>query len=433
MQITAVLDYLSSSLAALQVHHRSLNLGFPLSVEVRDRPLSERRRQLQLWWVNTHARDANESLWDYCELDGPEAINRRRLPRHLKSRGLPYNPDAPAARVSMPSVPGPTFRFHPMRFRAHHPSAQLLAQYAEGKKTVFTKAGRQVATQAMVAALRSRNGPFRDRVELPDRRAMAHEMIELPLMYGEFHHRGQTIFNLAGELARFRHTDIGKVLVGEMSLPATAFYVHFGPQRGLSLRPGWCVDGAYVARMNPRSRLQFLITCAPPSAEAYHRSTDTVEPVYLQTWGPNECSVPAATAIDHLVSRRMAEWKDLLTSAPLRSASGKARDVGGQRAEELEWLPHRRAVWSKALKLLIGSLLYLSGYADDSEPISMAKALGYWIPPATYDSVTATARARAQRFRLNLTTISRPGERSRRELPPPSIGPQRRRTPRSKK
>jgi hypothetical protein len=259
--------------------------------------------------------------------------------------------------------------------------------------------------------LDQRLSPLRDRIELANSHELTDDMPRLALMYGEFHRRGRIVLELPRELVtRFRKQSIQQVAYGSLYLPEPVFYMYFGPQRNLSWRTGWCVDGAYVARLMQEC-WQFIFTCAPPDADTYARSTRSVEPVYIQEWRQDEYTISAKRAIERLTGARGAVLKEILGPGAFPKKGAGVHGLVSLRAEqELLAMPRHRLVWRKALKLLVNSLLYLSGYEDDTEEAATARSLGYLIQPAADAASRSRALARTRQLKLKIPSRRRRGD-----------------------
>jgi hypothetical protein len=414
-QLTAAVDYLRTSLAALQLYHRSLDSGFALKIEIRSLRTSAHRQQLQLWWISVHSRRQAELLWDLCEIEDSAETQGARLARELDRRGLPYKPHGVAVRAPARATPGDAFRYHPMRFRTYHPLAAAAIRSAGlGEHIPAIAEGFRAAKSAVEALLRRRISPLRDQVQELGPRDLTCQTTWLALVYGTFHRRGRIVFDVPNELLiRARKANLKDVAVGSLFLPEPTFYLHFGPQRDLSWRSGWCVDGAYIVRETP-DRWRFVVTCAPPAPDTYFRAIRSFEPVCTGIWGPDENNIPVVQAIDRLVAERFAKVRERLEVSLVAKRGARVNEALRERAQQqLASLQRQRGVLIKTLKRLIPILLYISGYEEESEQDSLAQSLGYLVQPDSDPASRARARERVQQLRLRLPSALRRGDLSR--------------------
>jgi hypothetical protein len=423
MHSQAAIESLSSSLASLRRHHETVERELPLRAEVRLLPISESLQQLQLWWVAVRSPVASEFLWDICPVEG--ADEAACAAGALAALGVPYRPEAIPSREATPKAAGPMFRYHPMRFRDFNPAAAAMAHFADHSgTTVFSESGLRTATDTIQAMSRHPNAVLlRDRIELRNPRELTHDLIELLLAYGEFHRGGDAIFDLPEELTqRFRQTDVDDIRFESLKLPYPALYLYFGPQKDLSWRPGWCVDGVYVAEVLAGEYLHFTVTCAPADAEIYFRSLSSAEPIYSQPWGSEQLKVPVGLAVDQVLSERIATLKAEMTrTLPIPEGFEGVKDMSRVRAqEELDSLPARQAAWTEALKLMVNGLAYLSAYPDDIEEHWPEGAPEPLLRLATSGTPKERARSRSKLKTMGFTTVHLAGKRFRADAAPSS-------------
>ena len=216
---------------------------------------------------------------------------------------------------------------------------------------------------------------------------------------------------------RAREANLKSIAVGSLSLPEPAFYLHFGPQRDISWRSGWCVDDASIVR-ELRDRWRFVVTCAPPAADTYLRAIRSFEPVCSGIWGPDENNIPAAEAIDRLVAERFAKVREQLEVSLVAQRGARVNEALSERArQQLVSLARQRAVLIKTLKLLVPILLHISGCEEDSEQVSLAHSLGYLFQTESDPASRVRSHGRAQQLRLRLPSALRRGDRPRSSRP----------------
>lgn len=283
----------------------------------------------------------------------------------------------------------PLFRYHPERYKSyrHHADqiGKLYRQKVEPSAGMLTlEQLQQLGNHIMVDINeRSRRYPRKLKTGNPNVSLVMEAENMLAMAYGRFVQAGRQILDFPPSLINMlAKTDIDDIPLNSIKLPYAAQYLHFGPQAGLELEPGWLVDGAYVEQRGRAGDIRFTVTAVPTDHDKAEFWYLFPEAMYTQDFVAEYNSMHMGAAIDTVLTAKLAELRKRMDKAggdittALRSqlvAKGAAMpegltvlDATARLAIERDELVRRRhPIYKTALQLVVNSLCYISAYPDD--------------------------------------------------------------------
>ena len=288
----------------------------------------------------------------------------------------------------VPSEP-PLYRYHPERFKALHSCAESIGKIyrhkVDGKSGMLTVDLLNELMNVVVGEMNDKNMRYPRKLTLdaPSPSLVMESLTTLATAYGRFVQAGRQIMDFPPALVEMlAKTDVDDIPLDSIKMPYAAQYLHFGPQADLKLEPGWLVDGAYVEGRGEPGDLRFTITAAPTNRSLSRLWYVYPEPEYTQDFVGDYRKMDLATAIDTVLSDRLAGLNQSLAkpggdiTERLRSdmaavdaempESTRVVDVSPRLAKErLEQVDRRHPVYRAALQLVVNALCYMTAYPDD--------------------------------------------------------------------
>ena len=419
--------YLRGSVAHLARHAQSPAVRY----EIRALEQGPRRVHLQVWWLEVPSPVANELIWDTVDVRLPTSLEMLDFYRSLEAAGLVINIEAEVGLgVIARKAPTRGFRYHPIRFRSHHPLGKPMAQHGrDSVDSAFTMEGMQLGMQALMAAQDPAAFRVRERVLVPDQREAISGTASLGLFYADYIRAGGAIYDMPeGLVERFRHTNVDDLPLSMLTMPYETIYLYFGRQHDLGWHRDWVLDGAYVAALG-EGKMQVALTCAPPDVQAYHNACHGYEPKFIVAFDEKLSKLTAGLAVDEVIAAKTAELRkqiagDTEFARAFEEAAGPTgdglpgtiRNDEARNAErELALLPKKREALIGALKLVINSIAYLTAYPEDTDEQWSEGA-----PPALLERLSSVKpkirkKARSELLQHGHTLVKLAGRTFRRE------------------
>lgn len=220
---------------------------------------------------------------------------------------------------------------------------------------------------------------------------IASQEVSLFTHYATYHAAGRNIFHLQPALTElFRHTDVEDVVVDNIKLPYSSFYLSFGIQKDLNLwSQEYYVDGAYISSFthNAEQIFEILLTTVRTDLDYSQKQNYIINPdrYYYFTLDFSEKDKSVKDAIDASIAKHQP-----FTPADIPDTSG-IHKVGDRevlildRGKETQTIQAEEKkggfpVFLESIKLIINGLFYLSSqhrevalrYPPDT-PISLLK------------------------------------------------------------
>ncbi len=322
-------------------------------------------------------------------------------------------------------TPGPLFRYHPERYqqtRAYVP--RILNQ----------RRGRAPATSREIWE-KQWNGEMRIMLTAMNEQRMCSPMKEgwrpghqstaamyteanIFVLFDQFHCNGRQVFDIPPMIVEmFRNTDVDDVPLNLLHSPYESYYIHFGPQEGLEIEPGWSVDGAYVTHIEKHELLQIVLVGRPTDDGSVRNWFKDAEPIYTAVYDKSVATMDVGTATDTVVAKKLAELdrEVAVGNAEMQAKVEEARlamraqgqdisnlkiipSVSENGTERAQTLQRRTPVFKEALRLVINGICYLTAYPDDSDPQWPADAPSALVQKATeVDEQSSSGRGKANK------------------------------------
>lgn len=421
--------YLAASVADLDAHLSSIEKDAgPAKLGIVLTPLGADVQQLQLWWLDTGSRVSKDLLWDYCSLNisSSQAANvagqLRASGRYEKVEQGPMQ----SIRVK-PTDNVPLFDYHPQRFLALHHLGPVMAKVAQHCKRGFERGVMEAAMHAEVEVTRSSMAATRLRHRLRSKGRAHFGLVELAVFVADFCVFGRQIFDFPARLIElFRRTDVDDIALAALNLPYDGQYLYFGAQRDWSI-DGWCPDGAYVSQLRhgDRRAFQFALTFAPPDRETYASPLEHQEPDYIIAVDHEQLGMGVGEAVELVLAERINTLKEQIAhgtpvlkegiqeASPFLAQHGVVGVDASSRyaGEELPRMLALHEIWSKALKLVVNGLAYLSAYPDDVAQTWPDKAPSTLIGQLSEGTHKEKQRARSKLLGLGYSPVHICGQR----------------------
>lgn len=280
----------------------------------------------------------------------------------------------------------PLYRYHPERYKSYRHFAErigkLYRQKVEPVAGMLRIEQLQELANNVIFELndKARLYPRKMKDGHPHPSLVMETENMLAMAYGRFVQAGRQIMDFPPALVdMLANTDIDDIPLNTIKLPYPAQYLHFGPQAGCELEPGWVVDGAYVEQRGIAGDIRFTVTAVPTD----HTQAQTwylfPEAMYTQDFVGEYRSMDIGTAIDTVLSAKLAGLRERMTNAGgdmtanLRASPGadgeampELRDVTARLAADRdESVRRRHPAYKAALQLVVNALCYISAYPDD--------------------------------------------------------------------
>jgi hypothetical protein len=209
--------------------------------------------------------------------------------------------------------------------------------------------------------------------------------------YATYHAAGRNIFHFQPALTElFRHTDVEDVVVDNIKLPYSSFYISFGIQKDLNLwSQGFYVDGAYISAFthNADQIFEILLTTARTDLDYSQKQNYIIHPdrYYYFTLDFSEKDKSVRDAINASVTKHKP-----FTPIDIPDRSG-VHKIGDHEVFVLDRGKESQAIQTKerqsgfsifleSIKLIINGLFYLTSqhrevilrYPQDT-PVSLLK------------------------------------------------------------
>ncbi len=336
--------------------------------------------------------------------------------------------------------PGPLFRYHPERFKQTRGYAREILASRDGRGAPETPELWQARLNSEMniigAALNEQlvRSPLRNRASDIVSTATMHTESNLFTIYDQFEGAGRQIFDIPLMLVEmFRHTKVDDVPLSLLHSPYNSYYLHFSPQEGLEIEPGWAVDGAYVTHIEKHSLLQIVLVGRPETDSDVRNWFKSAEPIYTAVFDKATATMDVGTALDTVFSNKLAELDreisvgNIEMQANLEEARktllGEGVDLSHMKivptvsqngAERAETLKRRLPVFRDALCLVINSMCYMTAYPEDLDPQWPIDAPARLVEKATAISGKAAARAKSQLESLGYRAVHLCGKHYRR-------------------
>lgn len=346
--------------------------------------------RMEVWWRGVRSRLSSDMLWDKVQiLEATEAdmvslLEVRPTLGSLEKLRVVAGTEKPAA-ASTPRAEPPMFAYHPQRLRTLLPFGREVARlgkYGVGPIGVFTRTDVTALGGLMQAHLVAKPEdmarlPIRKRVFGNEEAGAQQSLMEMYFHFMWFERSGRNIFDVPRLMSEmFQHTDLDDLPASEIKLPYQSVYLAIHPQEDLQLRDGWPIDGAYVVRGDDGS-LHIGITARPPSVEAFVNFLTAVEPVHTQVISSKYMSMTLGQAITHALADDLRHIEGRLLKDMPKEVQTMLDQSGVEIAdstpsaivEQRRLLMERQALYERALRLIINSLMYLTYYPDDIDVV----------------------------------------------------------------
>ena len=214
-------------------------------------------------------------------------------------------------------------------------------------------------------------------------------------VFGQFLDGGKVIYDLAAALTQsLLITDAEDIPCGELSFPGNAFYLHFGPESGLT-GDGFNIEGAFVVRLDDR----MVIDLVPQGFGQPHFLAlpmgDSVIGIHILLTSPDKTVSAALTeSISDVLENNakvMAQVAEV--ERQLERQFGQVVKVPSPVAN----LAERGPLLLKALNLIVNTMFYLMAEPDDvvedwgrGTPTEAVEALQKEQKPGTVKSLENT-------------------------------------------
>lgn len=287
----------------------------------------------------------------------------------------------------------PLYRYHPERFKAYRDYAEIVGKFyrqkVEPQSGMLTVPQLNEVMRVVFTELnrRSMDYPRRLKESHPAPSLVIEAEETLATAYGRFVQAGRQIMDFPPALTEMlAKTDIDDIPLNSIKLPYASQYLYFGPQVALELEPGWFVDGAYVEQRGLSGDVRFTITAAPDDRSLTRQWYLFPEAEYTQDFVESFRSMDLATAIDTVLSDRLAALKahqdrnggditvavqaEFVKNGVAMPDAVRVVDVGPQMAVTRDEIARRRhPIYKAALQLAVNALCYVSAYPDDIETV----------------------------------------------------------------
>jgi hypothetical protein len=346
--------------------------------------------RFEMWWTNCPSRGMPKLLWDRWDCVGLTRADYEAMLAAAENIGPDIShvvDDKEWLGELAPLKPLPTWKYHPERMRGVMPFAARVAQIGRqcrGSPSVEELNDLVEAWQAPpgydIAAR-----PLRERIHSASRnsRAMFH-IVDMLMLNAVFCANGRQIFDLPPQLCEmFRETDVDDIAAEHIKVPYPGVYLHFGPQPDLALNADWTPEGAYVHEIRGDASedrvLQFCVVSAPTDLERYREFDVHIEPVYVQSLGPQHMKMALGEAVDMVLAEKMKQLRKEVMEEPMAKPDKAAQELAAEhgiqlvsaqaaRAQgELDGLEPMHRTYLEMLKLIVNSLAYLTAYPKDVE------------------------------------------------------------------
>ncbi|MDN7534052.1 hypothetical protein [Burkholderia orbicola] len=287
----------------------------------------------------------------------------------------------------------PLYRYHPERFKSYREYAESIGKFYRHKvepvsgMLTLEQLNEIVRFVMLELNVRSMRFPRKQKDSHPSPSLVSESEMTLATAYGRFVQAGRQIMDFPVELTEMlARTDIDDIPLTNIKLPYASQYLHFGPQAELELEPGWLVDGAYVEQRGHSGELRFTVTAVPADRGLSNQWYLFPEAQYTQDFAGNFGSTDLATAIDTVLSDRLAGLQhqqakaggDITAAMQIGLASMgttipeglRIVDVGPEMAAVREDINNRRfPIYKAALQLVVNALCYVAAYPNDIDTV----------------------------------------------------------------
>ena len=290
-------------------------------------------------------------------------------------------------------VEPPMYQYHPERFKANRTYAEnvgkIYRQKVDAASGLMTLDQLNEVIGMMVRELNTRGMKFprRQKMDAPQPSLIVDAEQALSTAYGRFVQAGRQIMDFPPSLTEMlSKTDIDDIPLNSIRMPYASQYVHFGPQTGMEIEPGWLVDGAYVEQRGERGDLRFTITAVPLDRKVSQKWFIYPEPEFTQDFVNDYRTMDLATAIDTALSGHLAQLEKIKTkpggNITKEVQTGLAaegfhmpddidlHDVSHQMAGVRDEIAkHRFPIYKAAIQLIVNALCYVAAYPDDIDSV----------------------------------------------------------------
>ena len=287
----------------------------------------------------------------------------------------------------------PMYRYHPERFKACRTYAEVVGKIYRQKVDPSTglmtldQLNEVMGKVAQECNLKLMSYPRRQRLDSPGPSLLIDAEQTLSTAYGRFVQAGRQIMDFPPSLTEMlAKTDIDDIPLNMIRMPYASQYVHFGPQAGMELEPGWLVDGAYVEQRGESGDLRITVTAVPQDHGLSQKWFLFPEPEFSQDFVQEFRSMDLATAIETVLSERLAALdkakaraggditENLQAEMAVKGVSMppgmSVEDVGPKMAVVRDEITRNRfPIYKAAIQLIVNALCYVAAYPDDIEAV----------------------------------------------------------------
>jgi hypothetical protein len=333
---------------------------------------------IKVGWITSLQGRSTHILWDVRTLPHGDPVGLLLSQRSFFS-SLDYRSEPPATHREFPKLGG----YHPERFKALRSYSDVIGKLyryevdpTDGLLTreLLNKVAAPIIAEANEKGM---GFPRRHKEGLPPMSTVLSTEISLATAFGRYVQAGRQIMDFPLVLTEMlSETDVDDIPLQGIKMPYAAQYLHFGPQRGLELEPGWFVDGAYVEQRGEPGNLRFTVTASNAENSQYLHWYVKPEPQYTQDFVEKFTTMDLGTAIDTVLAAKLTEKPAGTAKEGASVFEGARAGVGANgpqvvdvsnvsAAWSTEATTRRHAVYKKAVQLAVNSLCYVSAYPED--------------------------------------------------------------------